>query len=828
MEHLWSPRERAAAQLRRGRYVPQVDLLEDRLAPGDTVLSQVLGLSLFGSGLGLGDSSVSNIRPETVSTAELRLVGPGQVVQAGVFLESAGSYAAPQGASAPGARPTTILGGFEATPFQGFTLADPLDDGVFSAVAATPAHVVLRQVGNTVAMVGDGTGLATFGGGTLIGTVAETPAVIGPAASELAAGLQWNADGSSIFAAPGAAGNADEIAYLARNGYLPSNYNPQTAANDLATQLRGQANFFPPQVQERMQALLSNLENGGSGTRGPGDPAATGPLAVTRIEYNLGATAFQPPGFPGPVEIQATVHFPTNLPGGPYPLVVFMHGRHATCNLGGSAFLEWPCSAGRTIIPSYTGYDYIGQVLSSWGYVVASVGANGVNARDNTVNDLGALARAQTIQQHLDLWNTWSTTGGGPAGIGDAFIGKVDMQNIGTMGHSRGGEGVIRHYVHNASLGFPYWISAVIPLAATDFSRFMIGYSSQLHMLPYCDGDVSDLQGMHAFDDVRYTPTAGEFAFNTVITTMGANHNFFNTIWTPGGWPAGTADDWGFADASQQNPHCGTNNPNNRRLTAAQQRAVGLAYIAGFVRTFVGGEYNFLPYFTGDFVPPTLTAFDNRVSYHPPAYQGYRMDVNRLLAAAQLTTNTLGGAVTQGNLVAATYELCGGEVPQAQHCLTGQSTARLPHTTPSARSPLRGLSQLRLVWDTPTAFYENDLPAGSRDLSAFSLLQFRTGLNYADTARNPVDQAQDFAVSLTDGGGHTYTHYVSWWSNALAYPPGTGTNTRLPKHINNTVRIFLQGMFPGVDLTDVRSIRFDMNLTPRGHITLTDILFAAY
>src|SRR5687768_10613501 len=59
MEHLWSPRERAAAQLRRGRYVPQVDLLEDRLAPGDTVLSQVLGLSLFGSGLGLGDGSVS-------------------------------------------------------------------------------------------------------------------------------------------------------------------------------------------------------------------------------------------------------------------------------------------------------------------------------------------------------------------------------------------------------------------------------------------------------------------------------------------------------------------------------------------------------------------------------------------------------------------------------------------------------------------------------------------------------------------------------------------------------------------------------------------------
>ena len=82
------------------------------------------------------------------------------------------------------------------------------------------------------------------------------------------------------------------------------------------------------------------------------DPGNPGPFAVTREEYNFGDTAFTPTNFPGPVEVTASVHYPTGLPGGPYPLVVFLHGRHATCFVGGAAFLEWPCVAPRVSIPS--------------------------------------------------------------------------------------------------------------------------------------------------------------------------------------------------------------------------------------------------------------------------------------------------------------------------------------------------------------------------------------------------------------------------------------------------------------------------------------------
>ena len=124
------------------------------------------------------------------------------------------------------------------------------------------------------------------------------------------------------------------------------------------------------------------------------DPGTPGPLAVTREEYNFGDTAFTPTDFPGPVELRASIHYPTN-PASGRPVIIFLHGRHATCfNGSGAQFLQWPCTKGRQPIPSFAGYDYVSEVLASHGYVVVSISANGVNAVDNLVFDLGALARA--------------------------------------------------------------------------------------------------------------------------------------------------------------------------------------------------------------------------------------------------------------------------------------------------------------------------------------------------------------------------------------------------------------------------------------------------
>ncbi|HLM55317.1 MAG TPA: hypothetical protein VK422_04265 [Pyrinomonadaceae bacterium] len=578
--------------------------------------------------------------------------------------------------------------------------------------------------------------------------------------------------------------------------------------------------FTNPRLKALIFSLLLACLAAPSALAQAPDPGAAGPLAVTREEYDYGAQVFQPTGFPISVELKASVHYPTGLAGGPYPLVVFMHGRHATCYRGSTAALRWPCRSTETAIPSYQGYDYIAQNLASNGYVVISVSANGINAYDNNVTDLGMQARAELIQRHLQQWNTFRTTGAAP--FGTKFVGKVDLTRVGTMGHSRGGEGVVKHYVYNASLGSPYGVKAVFPLAPVDFNRPVANNTALAVVLPYCDGDVNDNQGVHFFDDARYN-VAGDTSPKHTIQVMGANHNYFNTVWTPGLFPAGTADDWTYTTGGGNDPQCGTV-AGNKRLTAAQQRGVGLAYISAVMRAYVGGETQFLPHLTGQSAPPpSAQTTDLHVSYHAPDAASKRRDVNRLLTSANLTTNTLGGATAQTGLTP--HDLCGGASPQPQHCLPStQSTARQPHTVPSARaSTMRGLSQLRTGWSASTAVYANDLPLGARDVSGFGWLQFRVAVNFADT-RNPTGVPQNFTVRLTDGAGAVSSVTVASYADALFYPPGSVGP--VPKVVLNMARLPLTA-FSGVNLSDIRSVQFRFDQSPNGALLISDVAFAS-
>ncbi len=550
------------------------------------------------------------------------------------------------------------------------------------------------------------------------------------------------------------------------------------------------------------------------------DPGTPGPLAVTREEYNFGDTAFQPTDFPGPVELLASIHYPTNLAAGPFPVILFLHGRHATCFSGsGGQFLQWPCTTGRLPIPSYQGYDYVSQVLASHGYVVVSVSANGVSAVDNAVFDLGALARAELMQKHLDILKTFNTTGGAP--FGTKFVGKFDLTRVGTMGHSRGGEGVVRHYVLNNELGAPYGIKAVFPLAPVDFNRFVLNNAALDVLLPYCDGDVSDLQGVHFYDDARYN-VPGDPAPKHYMLVMGANHNFYNTVWTPSSGIPGAANDWdAFVISGRSDSQCGIG-AGNHRLTEAQQRGTGLAYMSAFFRSYVGGESQFIPILTGDAPPPpSAQTNDLFVSYHAPDIPGVRLDVNRLLDNTSLSLNFLGGAVTPTALTP--YDLCGGGAPPANKCLPGALNAQQPHTTPSARSAARGMTQLRTGWNDLTGNYRNDIPPPLGNVSGFQAIQFRVSVNFAD-ARNLAGLAQNFRVVLTDASGASSSVRVSDVSGALYFPPGEVGP--VPKVVLNTVRVPLSA-FGGVNLNAVRSVQFRFNERVQGALLITDVAFAS-
>jgi len=378
---------------------------------------------------------------------------------------------------------------------------------------------------------------------------------------------------------------------------------------------------------------------------------------------------------------------------------------------------------------------------------------------------------------------------------------------------------VARHYTYNREQGSPYGVHAVLPLAPVNFSREDLNDVNLNVLLPWCDGDVADLQGAHYFDDARYFTSDLTNKHYTLV--MGGNHSYYNTIWTPGGWPAATWDDWRqFQDPPRLDPWCGDIQPNNHKLSPDRVRGTLKAYATAFFRTYLGGEVDFIPLLKGDAPPPpSATTNEIYMTYHAKNAAGARLDVNRMLDPDHLVTNTLGGAVSQSGL--SPYDACGGNLPEPQHCLVGQSTNRQPHTTPSARSPRRGLSQLRLGWDDVTATYSNQLPAGT-DASGYAVFQFRAAVNFTD-ARNPGGVPQDLSVTLSDGSGNSATVVVSNASGALFYPPGQVA--AVPKIVLNAIRLPLAS-FAGVNLTDVQQIQFNFDQSASGALLISDLAFA--
>ena len=182
---------------------------------------------------------------------------------------------------------------------------------------------------------------------------------------------------------------------------------------------------------------------------------------------------------------------------------------------------EWPCQAPFEEIPSHLGYDYIQQVLASQGFATVSIRVNGINAQDYRLSDGGADARAQIVQEHLDHWTDEL-----------AVDHDVDLSRVVLVGHSRGGEGVNRASIQ-IPLDAPYRVVGQVLLAPTDFGTQTAPYVPTVTVLPYCDGDVSDLQGQRFTDSARDL-AADDTSLKSSVMVLGANHNFFNTEWTPG------------------------------------------------------------------------------------------------------------------------------------------------------------------------------------------------------------------------------------------------------------------------------------------------------
>lgn len=549
------------------------------------------------------------------------------------------------------------------------------------------------------------------------------------------------------------------------------------------------------------------------------EPDAPGPHAVEVRDYDLGDEAFTPPGFPS-IELTGRVFSPAALDEGPFPIVLLLHGWHGTCydpaDPDGSpgdgsyngGFRIWPCPPPMVPIPSFEGYDYLGELLASHGFVVVSVSANGINANDNDDPDFGMGTRADLLDEHLDRWAVWNSAGGEP--FGDTFVGAIDFERIGAMGHSRGGDGVATWAARDQSPGGNHRVDAVFLLAPANFWRRVVSNVAMGVLLPYCDGDVYDLEGVRFFDDARYA-MAGDPTAKYTFVMGGSNHNYYNTIWSPDMFVAGAADDAVYLESIfGADPYCGSSGTG--RLTETDQRDSLAAYGAAFFRAELKDETEFDPILRGDAIAASAAPAAPRVAWVAPDDPTQRIDVNHIDTDESLETNELGAAVEVAD--AQRYEICGlGDHPQTDPCVDSVGVydgyiyeGRQPHTP--------GLGELRIGLEEGGT-WTNHLPAGT-DASALSVLQFRLTPDFEPPTTG------DLAVTLADAAGNDASVLVGEYGDAMAPYPGT-VYPMYPKKVLSAVRIPLDA-FVGVDLTDLASITLTAQGAPVA-VLLSDLAF---
>ena len=572
------------------------------------------------------------------------------------------------------------------------------------------------------------------------------------------------------------------------------------------------------------------------------EPSELGSYSVTEAEYDFGNQAIALAGISG-IRGEMTGKMYLTDATGARPTVILLHGRHTSCSTGTANPLRWPCGDNQVNVRSYLGYEGTARALASNGYNVLSIAANAINSNDNQLAlDYGAQARGQLILDTLTMLKKASagesvsyddaqtaktvtldeafvnatTRKDQPAAISTvtaaSLVGKFDLTQVGIMGHSRGGEGVTSAATLNQALANPFGIEAVLPLAPVDFGRMTVSDVPMAVFLPYCDGDVSNQQGQHMVDDSR--SAFDDNVLRSAVWVMGADHNFFNSVWTPGQYTWATGDDWSTGDKTST---CSTTSAT--RLTSAQQYQVGVSYMTGFFRYTMGHENQFAYLFDGS-VKPSTTATAGFADVRVMASQPHDK-------TAMLTDFTTQSSLTRtyGTSTAAVCtNLTGRTLPQSlAYCATTKASSQVPHWTPASFAPnVPATPVTKFMWTSATGELRVTVPAAKRDVSAYSQLTLKTA------PEETVPTGTDFSITVVDGKNQSYSVLASA-INPLAVNrmPG-GTNATLNKIVLQQLTI-PTSTITGVDLTDVREVRIKAavgaDTTTTGGVYLSDLAF---
>jgi hypothetical protein len=499
---------------------------------------------------------------------------------------------------------------------------------------------------------------------------------------------------------------------------------------------------------------------------------STTPVTIVFGDDDFSGTDPKCPGKPDFVDMEVRVHYPGSggvvAPGGPFPLVVFLHGQQIAT------------------IPGYEGYDYLGQLLASHGFIVASI--DGRSLLNATIK-----SRGEHVREHLRRFVARNA-----AGSGSFLEGEIDLSGVTLIGHSRGGESVVAAAEWQRVDPDPgYSIAAIVAIAPVQF----IGYYSfepaiiiHLRDVAYQiihgakDCDVSDFQGYRQYDRAADIRAVGE-TLKSMVFVKEANHNYFNTVWE-----------------TQEGSDCGSGSV----LSGPLARDIGKVYIHSFLQVAIKGNDEFRGYLTGQ-VPNPVGGTTVALDFQAPGSEFTAIDHFEELpgVAHDKKVNSQGGKVNAKDM---TY----------QEQLFARSEA-------APRNTYQGETfGAYLLWSQKTAKFITKSPRGGPfDPGVLDHLSFRVGQIYRSSGSpNPPGANQDFRVRLKDASGaKSPTVRVSDF--APIHPPFPSLYTGVPsgtKTVMEVVRIPLSE-FTGIDLTEIKAVQFRFKEVTSGEIVVDDIRF---
>ena len=447
---------------------------------------------------------------------------------------------------------------------------------------------------------------------------------------------------------------------------------------------------------------------------------------------------------------------------GPFPLAVFAHGNHDP------------------LVNSTPGYLYLCQLLASHGILAATIDVNFLNGFNFGEND----ARAIVHLEHVKQFRTWDGTASHP------LHGKVDLNRVLIIGHSRGGEGVGHASFFNRLASIkPDALSPVVPLdGSVGLGPYRFGLTAAAAIAPtdqqyvpltgptvvpdryYLihgsrDGDVSTFEGYNTYNRAHAVdlanPTVSDGKLKALLWVYGANHNQFNTVW-------------------------GSETPPGFAMPAASQEQIAKVHFGALTRGLLLDQSEYLDVLRDHSVATAwVPAGTDFVSQYQDPERVFVQHNQESLAAPQISSPV------QGTVTA--------DMVLAVRQLKDLVNAGAPQTTITLRVEWSALDGRLLLEVAPST-----LPT-----ERYKTLALRVG--QSTEAKNPANRDQDFTLEISSG------------SRTLAIPASSLHRLLYPdvvfgagKIVMQTLRLPMHKLVEsGVDPSDIRSIAlvFDRRLT---------------